>query len=88
MSEGFGLSLIEGMHFGVPCAMFTDMDSYNDIFDERAVVGIADRNNQCVAERLTYLLTSEWDAHAIKACSHRFDSETMGLNYIKAYMQL
>ena len=49
-SEGFGLSLIEGMHFGLTCMTFTDVDAYEDIYSECAVVGIEDKSNISVAK--------------------------------------
>lgn len=84
-SEGFGLSLVEGMHFGVPCAMFNDMDAFEDIYDERAVVAIGNRNNEAVALALRDLLLKEWDMEAIKDSSKRFESGMMAHNYIKVY---
>lgn len=85
ISEGFGLSLIEGMHFGVPCAMFNDMDAFEDIYDERAVVAIGSRNNEAVALALRDLLLKDWDMEAIKDSSERFESGMMAHNYIKVY---
>lgn len=86
-SEGFGLSLIEGMHFGVPCLMFTDMDAFEDIYDANAVIGVIDRGNQSVVEGIIKLLSTPWNRDAIKAYSRRFDSAVMAQNYIKAYKQ-
>lgn len=86
-AEGFGLSLIEGMYFGLPGLMFTDMDAYEDIYDENAIVGVANRDNQSVAEGIELLLTKQWNKDLIKASSKRFDSETMAKNYIKVFKQ-
>lgn len=86
-SEGFGLSLIEGMHFGVPCLMFTDMDAFEDIYDANAVIGVIDRGNQSVVEGIIKLLSTPWNRDAIKVYSRRFDSAVMAQNYIKAYKQ-
>lgn len=84
-TEGFGLSLIEGMHFGLPGLMFTDMDAYEDIYDESAVIGIPDRNNQSVAEGIEKLLTNNWDKETIKKYSKKFESKAMAHNYINQY---
>lgn len=86
-TEGFGLSLIEGMHFGLPGLMFKDMDAYEDIYDENAIIGVAKRDNQSVAEGIELLLTKQWNKDLIKASSKRFDSETMAKNYIKVFKQ-
>lgn len=87
-SEGFGLSLIEGMYFGKPCLMFTDMDAYENIYNECAVIGVTDRNNQSVAKGIGKLLTNEWNLKTIKKYSEKFGKETMARNYLKNYKLL
>lgn len=84
-AEGFGLSLIEGMHFGLPCMTFTDLDAFNDIYDPCAVVALADRNNQTVAKGLLGLLQKDWGRMAIKRYSKKFESKAMAENYLKVY---
>lgn len=84
-AEGFGLSLIEGLHFGKPCLMFTDMDAFEDIFDVNAVVGVSDRSSQCVAEGIEKLLSNQWDENKIKSHSEKFGSRTMAKNYVGIY---
>lgn len=84
-AEGFGLSLIEGMHFGLPCMMFTDMDAFEDIYDDKAVVALSDRNTQSIAEGMELLLTRQWDKDTIVSSSKRFESASMAQNYYSAY---
>lgn len=84
-AEGFGLSLIEGMHFGVPCAMFTDMDAFADIYSSGAVVPIDERSDFAVAFALEKLLMSPWNHDFIIGYSQKFSSVEMSKNYIKAY---
>ena len=86
-SEGFGLSLIEGMHFGLPCVMFKDMDAYEDIYNEKAVVAIDTRDNEAVTEALIRLLVKQWNRDDIKEYSKLFNSQTMGQNYLKTFYQ-
>lgn len=81
-SEGFGLSLIEGMHFGLPCMTFADVDAYEDIYSEYAVVGVEDKSNIAVAQGLQKLLTIQWDKERIKLHSKKFELDKMGENYI------
>ncbi len=88
IAEGFGLSLIEGMHFGVPCAMFTDMDAFEDIYDSCAVVPIADRDNAAVASAIGKLLETSWDKATIKSYSQKFENGAMAHNYIDVYTKL
>lgn len=86
--EGFGLSLIEGMHFGLPCAMFTDMDAFEDIFDKCAVVAIESRKNSSVSNGIKELLTLRWDKKAITDYSHKFESSAMAQEYIELYKSI
>ena len=88
IAEGFGLSLIEGMHFGVPCAMFKDMDAFEDIYDPCAVVPIENRDNASVASAIEKLLETSWDKAAIESYSQKFDNDTMARNYINVYHKL
>lgn len=85
ISEGFGLSLIEGMHFGLPCATFTDLDAYDDIYNPCAMVGIARRSDEDVAKAIETIFTTSWDKQAIVSYSKKFESETMADNYIKTF---
>lgn len=87
-SEGFGLSLVEGMHFGVPCAMFSDMDAFEDIYDEHAVVELNTRDTQTVSTQITFLLTKDWDRNAIREYANKFSSETMANHYLIVYKNI
>lgn len=85
LSEGFGLSLIEGMHFGLPSMSFTDIDAYEDIFSPESMVGVETHTDRAVAEGLELLLTSRWNKEQIKAHSKKFESENMAKQYIEVY---
>lgn len=87
LSEGFGLSLIEGMHFGLPAMSFTDVDAFEDIYDSCAMVGVLEHSDKAVAEGLERLLTGEWNRAAIKAYSKKFESENMAKQYIDVYQR-
>lgn len=87
-AEGFGLSLIEGMHFGLPCVMPKDLDAYEDIYNPNSVVSIKDRDDKSVAEGLELLLTGRWNKEQIKAHSKKFESQNMAKQYIKAYKRV
>lgn len=84
-AEGFGLSLVEGMYFGLPCMMFSDIDAFADIYNENAVVALRERKNAIVAKGLYELLTKEWNHEFIKEYSKNFSSVKMANNYIITY---
>lgn len=85
ISEGFGLSLIEGLHFGLPCMAFTDIDAYADIYDESVMIGVDGHADENVAAGLKQLLTRNWDKQRIKEYSKKFESQTMAQNYVRIY---
>ena len=83
--EGFGLSIIEGMHYGIPSMMFSDMDAFSDIYDDKAVIDILNRQNDTVADCIIQLLNNKWNKKTIKDSSKKFSSDTMANNYIRVY---
>lgn len=85
ITEGFGLSLIEGMHFGIPCMTFKDLDAFYDIYSETAVIAIPDRNDQTVADKMQQLISGNWDKKAIREYSKKFEATSMADNYINMY---
>ncbi len=85
IAEGFGLSLIEGMHYGVPCAMFKDMDAFEDVYNANAVVAIENRKDESVADGLVQLIQTSWDKQQIKEHSKRYEAETMAIKYKRIY---
>lgn len=87
-AEGFGLSLIEGMHFGKPSITFEDLYSYEDIYDSCAVVGIPNREDIAVAHALETCLSTKWDEEKIKEHSMIFDNRTMAVNYLTEYNKI
>ena len=60
-AEGFGLSLIESKHFGLPCLTFTELDAFNNIYSEEVIVVLPDREDYTVSDILIKLLTAQWE---------------------------
>ena len=88
LSEGFGLGLIEGMHYGLPCVAFDDIDAFDDIYNEDAMIGISHHDNKSVAEGLQHLLTNKWDKEKIKEASRKFEPEKMAATYLLCFDQV
>ena len=84
-AEGFGLSLIEAMHFGKPCLTFEDIDAFDDIYNERVVVGIQERSDEKVASGIVELMTTNWDNIFIEEYSKKFSIDRMASNYISVF---
>lgn len=87
-SEGFGLSLIEGMHYGLPCMIFTDVDAYEDIYADGAVVGVEEHDNKSVTVGLEELITNQWNRISIKEHSRKFELNAMAQNYFRWYISI
>lgn len=88
ISEGFGLGLIEGMHYGLPCISFDDIDAFDDIYDSSAMVGISDHDDNAVARGLQKLLTKQWDKSKIIETSKKFEPEKMAATYLACFKQI
>lgn len=87
-SEAFGLSLIEGMHYGLPCMMYCDMEAYKDIFNKNCSVGIKNHTDESVAKSLDILLSRNWDKQYIIDYSSKFSPNLMSENYITLYNKI
>lgn len=85
VSEGFGLSLIEGMHFGLPCMAFSDIDAFEDIFDDSAMIGVNAHDDESVKNGLKLLLSRDWDKSKIIEYSKKFEPQIMAKNYVQVY---
>ena len=88
IAEGFGISLIEGMHFGLPCMTFKDLDAFEDIYDKNAVVGLESRDDKSVAVGMRRLLKNEWDKEKIILHSKKFENKAMVDNYINKFKEI
>ena len=88
LSEGFGLSLIEGMHFGKPCISFNDIDAFDDIYNPCAMIGVDLHNNEAVANGIRLLIERKWDSNIIRSYSQKFESQNMARNYCNVYERI
>lgn len=85
LSEGFGLSLIEGMHFGLPCISFADIDAFEDLYSPDAMVGIKQHSDRAVANGFEILINKNWNKSKIIDCSKKFDPEIIAEKYVLFY---
>lgn len=88
VSEGFGLGLIEGMHYGLPCISFDDIDAFEDIYNSNAMVGITNHDDRSVADGLQNLLTNKWDKKIIIEASGKFEPDKMAKSYVEYFKQV
>lgn len=88
ISEGFGLSLIEGMHYGLPCIASVTIDAYDDIYFEEGVIGVDITKHENVADRIHLLFSQNWDAETIKEHSSIFTGEKVTESYLDVYQKV
>lgn len=88
LSEGFGLSVIEGMVYGLPCLMFADLPAVADLYDERAMVTIQTHSDKDVAAGIHTLMNKAWNKEWIKEYAKHFSFENMANNYDAFYKDI
>lgn len=87
-SEGFGLSLIEALHFGLPCMAFDFIDAYNDIYNPCCMIGLHNTTDLSVSKELRNLITRDWNKDTIREYSKRFEADAMAKKYINVYKEI
>lgn len=85
ISEGFGLSIIEGFVYGLPNLTYADLDAIEDLFDEQAMLVIAERCDETLMEGMTQMLSKDWDRKYIKQHAKKFSLECMAQEYVSFY---
>lgn len=84
-AEGFGLSLAEGMYFGLPSMTFSDLSAFQDLYEPESMVAITSRKDADVASALQTLLSTTWNRDVIRKLSNKFSSSNMADSYIAVY---
>lgn len=64
-NDGFGLSIIEGYMRGVPSLMNRDLDAYEDVICDDALVATGIGNSKKVIEAIEAALSNEWRRNKI-----------------------
>lgn len=88
LSEGFGLSIIEGYVFGKPALAFKDMSAIQELYSEDAMICPEDRQTTSLADGMSRMINKEWNSDRIKALSQQFTVDGMANKYIELYHRL
>jgi glycosyltransferase involved in cell wall biosynthesis len=88
ISEGFGLSIIEGFVYGLPNLTYSDLDAIVDLFDEKAMIAITDRSDEALAAGIVQMLSKKWDREYIKQYAKNFSLEHMAQEYVAVYKEI
>lgn len=82
IDEGFGLSLVEGYSFGVPCVMPSAIDAFADLYDAACCIPANDYEIETFATAMEQALTKEWDKEKIKEFSKKFSEQECAKGYL------
>lgn len=85
LSEGFGLSIIEGFTYGKPSIIFDDLAAAEDLYDEKAMVLVHERTDDALAKGIQALMNHIWDSDEIKKYALKFSLENMAKAYVETY---
>jgi len=88
LNEGFGLSMIEGFVYGVPTVTFSDLDAIEDIYNDKAMMLVHERNQEALAESIQKALKKDWDKKWIKDYSKQFSLDKMAQKYHRLYIEI
>lgn len=88
LSEGFGLSIIEGFVYGKPCLTFADLPAVKDLYCESAMMLCPVRETYELAECMIQMKSQSWSSDIIKRHASNFSFEKMSENYIGFYKEI
>lgn len=85
--EGFGLSIIEGYHFGVPAVCFDRIDAFEDLYHEKCMTPVGEYTDEALAQAIRTTLERQWDKDFIRRFGERFSNRAMAGGYLKVLQQ-
>lgn len=88
LSEGFGLSIIEGFKFGLPSILWQDLDVTKDIYDPKCVLFVPKRTDECLAKYLLCMMEKNWNRDYIEMYSRKFSVEEMAERYMNWFVSI
>ncbi|WP_157097568.1 glycosyltransferase family 4 protein [Photobacterium sp. J15] len=88
ISEGFGLSIIEGFQYGKPSLTYSDIDAIDDIYSDCSIIKIESRSSESLANGIKAMLDNEWENDKIIEHSERFSLSKMADKYMRLYNEV
>lgn len=88
LNESFGLTIIEGFSYGKPAILFDDLDSFDDLFDERTCIAMKDHSDECVSRAIQKCISTGWDTEYIKKYSNKFSIINVQNKYIELFNKI
>lgn len=88
ITEGFGLSIIEGFVYGKPNVTFADLPATPDLYDEGVMVVAENRTDQALAQAMAEVMHKSFDINYIREYVHNFSFEKMAKCYHDLYKDI
>lgn len=85
--EGFGLSIIEGYHYGVPAVCFSRIDAFEDLYHEKCMTPVHEYTDEALAHAILTTLERPWDKDFIRSFGEKFSNHTMAQGYLSVLQQ-
>jgi len=86
--EGFGRPFLESFACGVPVLAFEDLYAVKDLYNEKCIKLVTERDVEALAKGIIDALNSSWDSSFIKEWARRFSSDKIIKQYLKVYENL
>ena len=88
ITEGFGLSIIEGFVYGKPNVTFADLPAVQDLFDANAMVLAEARSDEVLAQAMVKVMEMQIDEKEILKYAQKFSFARMAENYHELYQKV
>lgn len=85
LNDGFGLPIVEGYMYGVPCVTFEDLDATQDLYYPEAMLKVKDRSIESVVNALRTSLDKNWNHEEIAEIGNMFSIDNMSEKYVNWY---
>ncbi len=85
ITEGFGLSIIEGFVYGKPNVTFSDLPAIEDLYDENAMILARSRSDEDLTNAMAIVMRSSFDKDYICDYSKKFSFEKMAEKYSELF---
>ena len=88
ITEGFGLSIIEGFVYGKPNVTFSDLPATEDLYDENAMILAKGRSDEDLADAMARMMRTSFNKDYICSYSQKFSFEKMAEKYCELFRSI
>ena len=88
ITEGFGLSIIEGFVYGKPNVTFADLPAVPDLYDDKVMILSNERTDETLARAMAGTMQTNFDEEYILGYAQKFSFERMAEQYRNVYRRI